>query len=310
VPVTLFFFDILQRVARFLGVSPDQVTSVLVEKTGKLVFIWVGAWIVYRLVKLLAARIVASVDDGDDAVMTAAEKRGHTIATLVRSTGRILVIFMAALLSLAEFINIGPLLAGAGVFGLAVSFGAQSLVKDVISGFFLLIENGFAVGDVIEAAGKTGVVERITLRVVYLRDLRGVLHIVRNGQIETVSNFTNGWSRAVVEVDVAYGADVDQALAVFKDEATKLADDLAWNGQLDGPPEVSGIENLGESGVTIRTLIRTAPGQHWTVAREFRRRIKKRLDAEGIEIPFPQRTIHIRPADLEPAARPIASKDG
>ncbi len=309
-PVTLFLPDLLQRVAQFLGVSPDQVTSVLLEKSGKLVFIWAGAWVVYRLVKLLAARIVASVDDGNDAVMTAAEKRGHTIATLVRSTGRIAIIVMAALLSLAEFINIGPLLAGAGVFGLAVSFGAQSLVKDVISGFFLMIENGFAVGDVIEAGGKTGVVERLTLRVVYLRDLRGVLHIVRNGQIETVSNFTNGWSRAVVEVDVAYDANVDRALAVFRDEVAKLAADLAWNGHLDGPPEVTGIENLGESGVTIRTLIRTAPGQHWAVARELRRRLKNRLDAEGIEIPFPQRTIHIRPADSEPAAPPIAAKDG
>lgn len=298
-PLTLLLNEILDRIARLLGVSPGQVTSALAEKAGKLVFIWAGAWVAFRLVKLLAARIVAAVDDGNAAVMTAAEKRGHTIAALVRSTGRIVILLLAVLLTLAEFINIGPLLAGAGVLGLAVSFGAQSLVKDVISGFFLLIENGFAVGDVIEAGGKTGVVERITLRVVYLRDLRGVLHIVRNGQIETVSNFTNGWSRAVVEVDVGYGSDIDRAIAVFRDEVAKLAADPAWNGHLDGPPEVVGVESLAESGVTIRTLIRTTPGQHWALAREFRRRLKNRLDAEGIEIPFPQRTIHIQPAQVE-----------
>ena len=130
-----------------------------------------------------------------------------------------------ALLSLDIFFDIGPLLAGAGIIGLAISFGAQSLVKDIISGFFILVENQFAVGDVIETAGKSGTVERMTLRVVMLRDLRGVLHIIPNGQMTVVSNQTRGWARAVVEVGVAYEVDVDRALAVFRDEAAAFGKD-------------------------------------------------------------------------------------
>jgi small conductance mechanosensitive channel len=280
--------------ARLLGVSPDQVAPVLVQKGLRLLLIWGGAWLGYRLVRLLARRIMLSVDDGDDTTMTAEEKRGHTLAQLFRSVGRVVVLVLAVLLTLGEFINIGPLLAGAGIFGLAVSFGAQSLVKDVISGFFILVENQLVVGDIVEIAGKSGVVERVTLRVVRLRDAEGALHTIPCGQITTVSNRTAGWSRAIVEVDVGYAEDVDRVLDVFRSEAGRLAADSAWHQVLDGLPEVLGVERLGESGVTVRTVLRTVPGQQWAVGREFRRRIKNRLDAEGIEIPYPQRTVHVR----------------
>jgi small conductance mechanosensitive channel len=280
--------------ARLLGVSPDQVAPVLVQKGLRLLLIWGGAWLGYRLVRLLARRIMLSVDDGDDTTMTPEEKRGHTLAQLIRSVGRVVVLVLAVLLTLGEFINIGPLLAGAGIFGLAVSFGAQSLVKDVISGFFILVENQLVVGDIVEIAGKSGVVERVTLRVVRLRDAEGALHTIPCGQITTVSNRTAGWSRAIVEVDVGYAEDVDRVLDVFRSEAGRLAADSAWHQVLDGLPEVLGVERLGESGVTVRTVLRTVPGQQWAVGREFRRRIKNRLDAEGIEIPYPQRTVHVR----------------
>lgn len=284
------FQDPLAPVADFLRMSRGQLVQGLLE----IVVIWAFAWLGFQIIRLVARRIVRSVADGDGGAMTPAEKRGQTIAQLVRSVGRGLIIALALLLSLDVFMDIRTLLAGAGILGLAVSFGAQSLVKDLIGGFFILLENQFGVGDVVEAGGKAGTVEGMTLRVVLLRDLRGVLHIIPNGQIGAVSNLTRGFSRAVVEVGVAYDADLDHALDVFKDEAMRLYGDPEWRARFEGPPDVLGVEDLSESGVVIRTVLRTAPGEHWPVAREFRRRIKNRLDAEGIEIPFPQRTVHLR----------------
>lgn len=292
--------SVVDSVARFFDVE----AAVLIRKAVTIVLIWVFAWITGRLIKLAARRITKAVDDGDDSTLTLREKRGQTIAQLLRSVGRVVIVVVALLLTLNTFIEITPLLAGAGILGLAVSFGAQSLVKDIIAGFFILLENQFAVGDVIEAGGKSGVVERMTLRVVQLRDIEGVLHTIPNGQITVVSNKTRGWSRAVVEVGVAYETDLDQALAVFRDEANRLAADEKWKHRFDGPTEVTGVEALGDIAVVIRTMLRTIPGSQWEVAREFRRRIKSRLDREGIEIPFPQRTMHIR-LDDEKLARAI-----
>ena len=282
--------DFLRSLADLLKVDASE----LIRKLLQVALIWLLTWVGLRVVALIARRIERTVDDGDDSHLSEREQRGQTISQLLRSVGRVLLLALAVLLSLNVFVNIGPLLAGAGILGLAVSFGAQSLVKDVISGFFYLVEGQFAVGDVIEIAGKSGVVERMTLRVVMLRDIAGVLHMIPNGQISTVSNMTRGWSRAVVDVGVAYGTEVDRALDIFRNEAQRLADDPAWSEYLDGEPEVVGVNDLGDSGVTIRTLFRTHPGKQWGVGREFRRRIKNRLDLEGIEIPFPQRTMHIR----------------
>lgn len=274
--------------------SADLIRALL-----RLTTIWVMAWLAGRIIKLISRRIVKAVDDGDDSHLTLREKRGQTIAQLLRSVGRVVITLVALLLSLDLFFDIGPLLAGAGIIGLAISFGAQSLVKDIISGFFILLENQFAVGDVIETAGKSGTVERMTLRVVMLRDLRGVLHIIPNGQMTVVSNQTRGWARAVVEVGVAYEVDVDRALAVFRDEAAAFGKDPAWEHRLDGAPEVLGIESLADSAVMIRTILRTLPGEQWAAAREFRRRLKARLDKEDIDIPYPQRTVHVRPKGAE-----------
>ena len=287
--------DVFSRIADFFGTS----RVLVVEKVLRVAVVWVIAWLAYQLVKRVARRIIRAVDDGDDSTMTAAEKRGHTVAQLVRSVGRAVVLVIAILLTIGQFLPIGPILAAGGIFGLAISFGAQSLVKDVIAGFFILMENQFAVGDVIEAAGKNGTVERMTLRVAVLRDVRGVLHVIPNGQITTVSNLTRSWSRAVVEVGVGYATDVDRAIAVFRDELSRFRDDAAWTSRFIGDSDVLGVEDLGEHSVVIRTLLRTVPGAQWEVAREFRRRIKNRLDAEGIEMPYPQRTVHVRHHGVE-----------
>jgi small conductance mechanosensitive channel len=259
----------------------------------RVVAIWVMAWLIVQVVNLIARRIEAAVDDGNDLVTTSREKRGRTLSQLLRGIGRIVAVALAILLTINVFMDIGPILAGFGILGLAVSFGAQSLVKDIIAGFFMLLENQFAVGDVIEVAGKSGTVEKMTLRVVALRDLKGTVHIVPNGEIKVVSNMTRGWSRAVIDIGIAYDADLDTALRVVRDEAARFSEEPEWKSQLDTPLEVPGVESLGDSAVVIRVLARTQPGLQWGVAREFRRRIKMRLDREGLEIPFPQRRVHV-----------------
>jgi len=306
VPLLASLRDLIHAAIEFFHVDP----ATAARKAIALVVIWIAAWVTNRLVGKLADRIVAAADDGNDAHFSATERRSATIAGLLRSLGTVLVMLLAGLFTLNLFISIGPILAGAGVLGLAVSFGAQSLVKDVIAGFFILLENQFAVGDTIEVVGKSGTVELMTLRIVQLRDIEGVLHTIPNGQIGAVSNKTRAWSRAVVDIGVGYDARVDQVLEVFTDEARAFADDDAWGPQLDGPPEVLGVQNLGDSAVVIRTLLKTLPGGHWAAGREFRRRMKNRLDREGIEIPFPQRTIHVRGEQAAPDAVARAAGEG
>ena len=267
-------------IATLLGVEP----GLLWQKVIELGAIWVFAWFLNRLVRLIARRIERAVDDGDDSVLTAEEKRGQTIAQLVRSVGRTVVLVGVVLLSLNLFLDIRPLLAGVGILSLAVSFGAQSLVKDFISGFFLLFENQFAVGDVVEIGDKTGAVERMTLRVVALRDARGALHTIPNGSITVVSNLTRGWSREVIDVTVTHETDVNRVLDAVRDELARFRADPDWQGRFEGTSEVLGVQSLTDTGVVIRTQVRTAPGSQWEVGREFNRRLKARLDRDGIEI--------------------------
>jgi len=307
--VPLFTFgEVLRRLAAILRINGEE----LVRSGARVLGIWLLAWLAYRLVRLAARRIEIAVDDGDDSVTTLRERRGKTISQLLRSVGRVVVFSIALLLTFNVFIDIGPILAGAGILGLAVSFGAQSLVKDVISGFFILFENQFAIGDVIEVAGKSGLVEKMTLRVVQLRDAEGAMHVVPNGEIKVVSNLTRGWSRAVVDVGVPYDENVDRALEVLRDEAAQFSTDKTWGAQLDGPVEVLGVESLRDL-ITIRTMLRTQPGSQWNVAREFRRRIKNRFDRENLEMPMPQRRVHVRVEggpDPDPVAHAEAGAAG
>ena len=298
-----------QWVENLAGVFGTDGTVILTNAV-RIVGIWLLAWLALALVRLVAARIEAAVNDQNDSYTTAREKRGRTISLLVRGVGRVVVFVGAVLLTLNIFMNIAPILGATAILGLAVSFGAQSLVKDVITGFFMLLEDQFGVGDVIEAAGKSGSVESLSLRVVKLRGLDGTLHIIPNGEITSVSNMTRGWSRAVLEIGVSYDADLDKALAAFRDEARIFSERPEWQAKLDAPLEVPGIEKLAADSVVIRVLAQTRPGLQWDVARAFRLAIKKRLDEEGIDIPFPQQTVHLRvgsPADeLARAAEQVA----
>ena len=228
-----------------------------------------------------------------DGVITLQEQRTRTLVSLLRSVGRVVIWVVTLFMVLGALgLQLGPLLAGAGVIGLAVSFGAQSLVKDVISGLFILIENQFGVGDEVKLDGVSGTVERMTLRVVVLRDVFGVVHIVPNGEIKTVSNLTRGWSRVVLDVVVAYQEDPDEVMRVMLDEGRKLWEDPKWRPLILEEALVPGVESFGEKGITIRMLVKTLPLKQGDVARELRRRLKQRFTAEGIEVPSTSQTVY------------------
>jgi small conductance mechanosensitive channel len=252
-------------------------------------------WLAYWGLKLVLRRIERGLGEPDPATHSVHEARARALLGLVRSMGLVVIVILVTFMVLGAIgVDVGPLLAGAGVVGLAISFGAQSLVKDIISGLFILFENQFGVGDVIRLdANVSGAVERMTLRVVVLRDTHGVVHVVPNGEIKRVSNLTRTWSRAVIDLGVGYGEDVDRVTAVLLEIGRELAEDGDWGPLLLEPITVPGVEAFADSAVVIRILAKTLPLKQWDVARELRRRIKRRFDAEGIELPFPQRTVRI-----------------
>lgn len=280
-------------------------------------------WLVYRAIVLVTRRIEKKVEEEEDPdFLTLRKQRTQTVAQLSRNVALVSLVVVGALTVLNLFIPIGPLLAGVGVFGLAISFGAQTLVRDVISGFFILAEGQYAVGDVIRINNETaGQVQRMTLRVVVLRDIEGVVHTIPNGEVKQVANLTKEWSRALLHVGVAYGEDVDHVIETLEDVGRELHEDPEWGELLLEEPVVPGVERFEDSAVVVRIMAKTLPLKQWDVMRQMRRRIKKRFDAEGIEIPFPHRTVYWgtrqgRPAWMaaapeEPAVEgPAAGGDG
>jgi small conductance mechanosensitive channel len=209
----------------------------------------------------------------------------------------VVVSALALMLVLAEVgISLAPILGAAGVVGVAVGFGAQSLVKDFFSGFFLLLENQIRVGDVVTVGGHSGLVEEITLRYVRLRDYDGNVHFVPNGRIEDVVNMSRGFAYAVMDIGVAYRENVDRVSALMREVAAALRADPAFTGRILEEFELAGVERWEASAVVIRGRFRVAPLAQWDVRREYLRRLKAAFDAAGVEIPFPQRTLHLRDA--------------
>jgi small conductance mechanosensitive channel len=194
-------------------------------------------------------------------------------------------------------LDIGPVIMGAGILGLALSFGAQNLMRDMITGFFILLENHFRVGDVINTAGVAGLVESISLRVTTLRDLEGKVHIIPNGEMAVVSNLTKEWSRCVVDIGVAYKENVDNVMELLRDIGKQMADDTEFGSMILEPLEILGLDQFADSAVVIKTMTKTIPLKQWAVAREFRRRVKNTFDEKGIEIPFPHQTIYMGEAE-------------
>lgn len=268
---------------------PEQ----LVNGGLKILIILLLAWVSFRVLVILLRRLEHSIGEADPSTISVHEQRVHTMSSLLRSVGIGFIAIVSLFMILrAMGLDIGPLLAGAGVIGLAVSFGAQSLVKDIISGLFILFENQFGVGDVIRIKDVAGRVEKMTLRIVVMRDVQGVVHVVPNGEINQVSNLTRAFSRAVFEIGVAYKENVDHVMEVLRDIGRELWEDPLWRPLLVNEVEIPGIESFGDSSVNVRVAATTLPLKQWDVARELRLRIKRRFDAEGIEIPFPHRTVY------------------
>ncbi|MCL6447245.1 MAG: mechanosensitive ion channel family protein [Armatimonadetes bacterium] len=221
------------------------------------------------------------------------EKRIRTLIGLLRKIAWIgsVVVAIVIILGILD-IDIRPIITAAGIGGLALGFGAQSLVRDVISGFFMLLEDQIRVGDVVVLNGTAGEVVEMNLRTTVLRDLSGTVHIFPNGNITSVSNMTKDWSRYVIDVGVAYKEDVDYVMEVLKEIGTELSADPEFGRYILKPLEVLGVDNFGPSEIVIKVMITTVPLKQWYVGRELRRRIKKRFDELGIEIPFPHTTVY------------------
>ena len=248
----------------------------------------VVAWLAYWALVMVLKRVERAIGEPAPGVISADEQRARTLLSLLRSIGLVVIAVITVFMVLSAVgVNLGPLLAGAGVVGLAISFGAQSLVKDVISGLFILFENQFGVGDVVRIEGVSGMVERMTLRVVVLRDVEGVVHIVPNGEIKKVSNLTRSWARVVLDVGVAYRENPDRVMGVLQEVGEELWQDPEWRPLLLDRVEVPGIQSFGDFAVNIRVWAKTLPLKQWDVARELRRRIKLRFALEGIDIPSP-----------------------
>jgi moderate conductance mechanosensitive channel len=213
-------------------------------------------------------------------------------------------------------INLGPLIAGAGILGIAVGFGAQDLVKDFLSGAFMLLEDQYGVGDIVNAGEASGVVEGVTLRSTRIRDVTGTLWHIPNGEIRRIGNMSQEWARALLDISVAYGTDVDVASDLILRVATQMAHEEEYRELFLDEPELWGVENLGIDGVDIRLVIKTQPGQQYALGRELRRRIKNAFDIAEVEIPFPQRTVWLRTeqpvalggADVRPFDRPTPTE--
>ena len=222
------------------------------------------------------------------------QKRLDTLGSVVRYILLIAILIVAAVMVMGEIgIKIGPILAAAGIVGLAVGFGAQNLVQDVISGFFILLEDQIRVGDVVEIADKGGLVERLNLRMVVLRDLAGNVHFVRNGQIQVITNMTKEFSFYVFDIGVAYREDVDEVIAVVREADEELRQNPDLKKDILAPIEILGLDKFADSAVVIKARIKTKPIRQWAVGREFNRILKKKFDEKNIEIPFPHMTVYV-----------------
>ena len=235
-----------------------------------------------------------------------ASQRATTLGTLFKSVATTIIWAVALMMLLAEFdVNLGPLIAGAGIVGVAVGFGAQSVVRDLLTGVFMLIEDQYGVGDVVDLGDAVGTVESVGLRTTRLRDIAGTVWHVPNGAIARVGNMSQLWARVPLDLDVAYDTDLDEAMEIIK----RVADGV-WHEQGDNTtvleePSVVGVQAFGADAVTIRVMVKTEPSEQWATARLLRKRIKDAFDEAGIEIPFPQRTVWVRSGETsDEGARP------
>ncbi len=276
-----FMPELLKNITTWLTTSGIKVLGILIALV---ILFQMSKWIVGYLEKF--------VPEKDSLQAAEAKKRANTLGNILRHALLLVISFIAILMILGELgIQLGPLLATAGIGALAIGFGAQSLVKDVISGFFIILENQYRIGDVIEVAGVSGLVESVSLRRTVLRDLEGKVHTIPNGEIKIVSNLSKEWARSVLDVGISYREDVDQVIELLEQIGKEFGAEEPWKSAILEPLQVFGVERFGESELVIRVVVKTVPLKQWEVGRELRKRIKIRFDEKGIEIPFPHRVM-------------------
>lgn len=276
--------------------SPHNLMQWLLNHGPKALAILVGIWLLHFMVRVSSRRMVAIITkQAMRGSVSDRENRADTLVSVFRNAASLVVLVGGVLMLLEELgIPIIPLMGGAAVLGLAVAFGAQNLVRDYFSGFMVLMEDQYGINDVVKIGGISGHVERITLRVTVLRDQEGTVHFIPHGVLSTVSNMTHGWSRALFEIAVAYTEDVDRVMDILMTLAREMRRDPDLGRFIIGDPEMLGVDQLGESGVIIKFFIKAVPLSQWKIKRELLRRIKKKFDEVGIEMPSSHRkpTVH------------------
>jgi len=281
----------------FWKLAVERASEWLITTLPSLLLVVVLAFVVLKVVGFLLKRVralmVTRAEKEGRSGTSETQKRIETLLGILGTTIRIVVWLMIGMVLLRELgVDIAPLIAGAGIAGLAIGFGAQELVRDFLSGFFVLLENHIRLGDVAIINGTGGVVEDIGLRTTTLRDLAGVVHVFQNGKINTLSNMTKEWSAMVFDIGVAYKEDTDRVVEVMRAVAEELRGDEPYRDNILEPLEVMGVDKFDDSAVIVKARLKTRPIQQWSVGREYRRRLKKAFDREGIEIPFPHRTVY------------------
>jgi small conductance mechanosensitive channel len=286
----------------------SQTVTWLISTLPSLLIIVILAFILFKVTNLFLRRIkpimLKHMESGSDLDSRELEKRLDTLLSILRSIVKVFIWVMVGMLVLRKIgIDIAPIIAGAGIVGLAVGFGAQELVRDFIAGFFMLLENQIREGDVAIVNGTGGLVEHVGMRTIVLRDLSGVVHVFQNGKINTLSNMTKNWSGMVFDIGVAYKEDTDKVAEVIQQVAEELRADPGFRDKILEPIEIFGVDGFGDSAVIMKARFKTVPIEQWAVGREYRRRLKKAFDEQGIEIPFPHRTIYwgeeIKPLELK-----------
>ena len=287
----------------FTSISWDMIIKSGLRVLMILLVAWLLLFIAQKFLQRIEKQLVSkSVADGEPP--SESQKRIETIIRLTRQAVKIVLWLTVSLVVLKEFgVEIGPIIASAGIVGLAVGFGAQNLVRDVISGFFIILENQIRVGDVAILNGTGGLVEKINFRTTVLRDLGGVVHVFPNGTISTISNLTNEWSAYVFDIGIAYKEDTDHVISIMQEVGKEMLADEKFGKLMLGEPEIFGVDKFADSAVMIKGRVKTKPIKQWEVGREYLRRIKQAFDQNNIEIPFPHRSIYVgensKPLDIE-----------
>jgi small-conductance mechanosensitive channel len=260
----------------------------------KIVLIGIGAYVLNRVVRKFIEKTVRLAVVSDRFLSRQAEeKREKTLIRIFGWTSSIVILIMGGLMILQEFsVSIAPILASAGILGLAVGFGGQYLIRDVITGFFIILENQYRIGDVVNFDGTAGMVEDISLRKTILRDLNGTVYHIPHGEIKKVANLSKDYSRVNLNIGISYKTNLEHAIHVINQTGNELAEDPIWKEHIIKPPQFMRVDDFADSAVIIKILGETIPLKQWDVTGELRKRIKIAFDREGIEIPFPQRVVH------------------